>query len=53
MYGKAALGVPLSPDLTIYYDIDKVDGAYLEGSVSHSQPLGETVSLDLGALAGL
>jgi len=53
LYATAALGVPLSPELTIYYDIDKVDGAYLEGSVSHSQPLGETVSLDLGALAGL
>jgi hypothetical protein len=52
VYGKVGLGVPLSPKLAVYYDFDKVNGAYLEGSVGHSVPLG-SVPLNLGALAGL
>lgn len=51
VYGKAALDVPLSPKLSAYYDVDKVKGLYLEGSVSHGIPIG-TQSLTLGALAG-
>jgi len=52
VYGKVGLAVPLSPKLAVYYDVDKVNGAYLEGSVAHAVPLG-SVSLALGALAGL
>lgn len=52
VYGKVGLGIPLSPKLAVYYDFDKVNGAYLEGSIAHSLPLGST-SLNLGALAGL
>jgi len=52
VYGKVGLGVPLSPKLAVYYDFDKVNGAYLEGTVAHSVPIG-SVSLNLGALAGL
>jgi hypothetical protein len=52
IYGKAGLDVPLSPQLSIYYDVDKVKGAYLEGSISHSLPASEKVSIDLGATAG-
>lgn len=52
VYGKVGLDLPLSPKLALYYDIDKVSGAYLEGSIAHSVPLG-SVSLALGALAGL
>jgi len=52
VYGKVGLGVPLSPKLAVYYDFDKVNGAYVEGSVAHAVPLG-SVSLNLGALAGL
>ena len=52
LYGKVGLAVPLSPKLAVYYDIDKVKGAYIEGSVAHSVPLG-SVSLSLGALAGV
>jgi uncharacterized protein Gcw-chp len=52
VYGKVGLGVPLSPKVAVYYDFDKVNGAYFEGSVGHSVPLG-SVSLNLGALAGL
>jgi hypothetical protein len=52
LYGKAALDVLLSPQLSVYYDVDKVKGAYIEGSISHSFPASEKVSVDLGALAG-
>lgn len=52
VYGKLGLAVPLSPKLAVYYDVDKVNGAYLEGSLAHSLPLGK-VALALGALAGI
>jgi hypothetical protein len=52
VYGKVGLALPLSPKLAVYYDFDKVNGAYFEGSVAHSLPIGGT-SLNLGALAGL
>jgi Bacterial protein of unknown function (Gcw_chp) len=51
VYSKVGLAVPLSPKLAVYYDVDKVDGAYIEGSVAHALPLG-SASLALGALAG-
>lgn len=51
LYGKVGLGVPLSPKLAVYYDFDKVNGAYLEGTIAHSVPIGG-MSLNLGALAG-
>jgi uncharacterized protein Gcw-chp len=52
IYGKAALDATLSPFVNIYYDVDKVNGAYIEGGVSHSFPASEKVSIDLGATAG-
>lgn len=52
IYGKVGLDVPLSPELSIYYDVDKIKGAYIEGSVSHSLAASEKVSIDLGAVAG-
>jgi Bacterial protein of unknown function (Gcw_chp) len=52
IYGKAGLDVPLSPELSIYYDIDKIKGAYIEGNISHSLAASEKVSIDLGAAAG-
>jgi hypothetical protein len=52
IYGKVGLDVPLSPELSIYYDVDKIKGAYIEGAVSHSLAASENVSIDLGALAG-
>jgi len=51
IYGKAALDVPLSPKISAYYDVDKVKGLYVEGSVSHGFPVGPQ-TLTLGALAG-
>jgi hypothetical protein len=53
IYGKVGLDVPLAPELSIYYDFDKVKGAYIQGAVAHSVPLGETHTLDLGGLVGL
>ncbi len=53
LYGKVSLDALLSPELSIYYDADKIKGAYFEGSVSHSLPVGQNLSLDLGAVAGL
>jgi hypothetical protein len=53
VYGKVGFDVPLAPEISLYYDIDKVNGAYLEGAVSHSVPLGEKHTVDLAALVGL
>jgi hypothetical protein len=52
LYLKAALDAPLSPKVSIYYDVDKVKGAYIEGGVSYSVPASKTVAINLGALAG-
>jgi hypothetical protein len=52
IYGKAGFEAPLSPEISIYYDVDKIKGAYIEGAVSHSLAASEKVSIDLGAAAG-
>ena len=51
VYGKAALSGPLSPKVSAYYDVDKIKGLYVEGSVTHGFPIGPK-SLNLGALLG-
>jgi Bacterial protein of unknown function (Gcw_chp) len=51
VYGKIALSTPLNPKVSAYYDVDKVKGLYVEGSVSQGIPIGPK-SLTLGALAG-
>ena len=53
IYGKIGLGVPLNPKVAVWYDVDKVKGAYFEGSVSHTVNLTPAVPLTFGALAGL
>jgi Bacterial protein of unknown function (Gcw_chp) len=53
IYGKLGLDAPLSPELSIYYDVDQVKGAYFEGTISQSWAATETVSIDLGGLVGL
>jgi hypothetical protein len=53
VYGTVGFDVPLAPELSIYYDVDKIKGAYFEGAVSHSVPLGPAHTLDLGATIGL
>jgi hypothetical protein len=52
VYGTVGFDVPLAPEFSLYYDFDKIKGAYLEGGVSHSVPLGESHTLDLGGLVG-
>jgi len=52
IYGKLGLDAPLSPELSVYYDVNKVKGAYIEGAVSYSLAATENISVDLGALAG-
>jgi hypothetical protein len=52
IYGRAAFDAPLSPGLAIYYDVDKVKGAYFEGSIGHTLQASENVAVELGAAAG-
>jgi hypothetical protein len=57
IYGSAGLDMLLSPTVSIYYDIDEVNGLYGTFGVSHSVPLGEVVkgispSLDLSGSIG-
>ncbi|HWN19431.1 MAG TPA: TorF family putative porin [Gemmatimonadales bacterium] len=52
VYGKLGFDVPLSPELSVYYDVDKIKGAYIEANLSHSLAASEAVSIDLGAAAG-
>jgi Bacterial protein of unknown function (Gcw_chp) len=53
IYGKVGLGVPLSPKLAAWYDVDKVKGLYAEASVSQTiQPKDQPFTVVLGALAG-
>ena len=44
--------MPLSPKIAIWYDVDKIKGAYFEGAISHTLPASEKVSVVLGAIAG-
>ena len=53
VYGVVGFDVPFAPEISLYYDFDKVDGAYLEAGVSHSMPLNRSHTLDLSGLVGL
>ncbi len=52
VYGKIALGVPLSPKLAAWYDVDKIKGLYVEASVGLPVHLTPVLPLQLGVLAG-
>jgi hypothetical protein len=52
VYGKLGFDVPLGPELSVYYDVDKIKGAYIEANLSHSLAASEAVAIDLGATAG-
>jgi len=52
IYGKVGFDSPLSPQFSVYYDVDKIKGAYFEGGLSYSLAASEKVSIDLGAIAG-
>lgn len=52
-YGTISLDSPLNPSVTIYQDIDLVEGTYLSFAVSESLPLEGTFhTFDLGATLG-
>lgn len=53
LYGRAELIGALNPTASLYYDVGKVRGAYLEGGLSHPFAIGQHTSLTLGALAGV
>lgn len=53
VYGRIRLrSRPLSPKLAVWYDVDKVDGAYLETSADLQIPLLPIASLYVTGLAG-
>ena len=52
LYGSLWLDVPLSPSVTLYHDIGKIDGAYLEGAVERALLSFTDAELVLGAAAG-
>jgi hypothetical protein len=41
----------LSPTLTVYYDFDEGDGAFITASIGHDLDLGKNIALSLGASA--
>ena len=52
VYGKLQAGVPLNPKLAAWYDVDKVKGLYLEGSLAHPVASVPGFPVTLSALAG-
>jgi hypothetical protein len=53
-YGQASIGgLPFTPTLYASYDVDKVKGAYLQPSVSYGVKASPTLTINLGALAGI
>ena len=53
VYASAGLpDVPLAPTLTVYRDVDEIDGTYGMVAVGHSFELAEKVSLSLSASLG-
>ena len=53
VYGRLGLSHLLSPRISAYYDVDKIKGFYIEGSLGYDIPVSESFALSLGALAGL
>lgn len=58
VYGSAAFDAPLSPSVTLYWDVDEADGAYASFGLGHTfadlwRPgRGVSMSLDVGASLG-
>jgi hypothetical protein len=52
LYGKLQMAAPLSPKLAAWYDVDKVNGLYLEGSLAQTLAGIKGFPITLGALAG-
>lgn len=52
LYGSVWLDAPLSPSVTLYYDVLKIRGAYLEGGVEHALVASDRGDLTVGAVGG-
>ena len=53
VYGKLqATGLPLAPKVSAFYDVAKVDGLYLETTLTHTLQAIKGFPLTFGALAG-
>jgi hypothetical protein len=50
VFASAAYDMLLNPTLTVYYDYDEGNGAFITASVSHTFSLPKDMSLKLGAL---
>lgn len=54
LYGQVSLsGLPITPTLAAWYDIDKVKGLYVQGQVVYGVQASPAVTINLGVLAGL
>ncbi len=51
VYASVSYDTFLKPALTVYYDFDEGDGAFITASIGHSFSLPADMSLNLGALA--
>lgn len=49
IYASASYDVILNPSLTLYYDFDEGEGAFIVAAVGHSLALPKDLSVDLGA----
>ncbi len=52
VYASAAANVLFSPSIAIYYDLDQIDGGYLQLGASHSLPMSPVTDLQLSASLG-
>lgn len=52
LYGSLSLDVPLAPALTLYQDVARIRGAYLEGTVAQPLLSSDHGELAVGAAAG-
>jgi hypothetical protein len=54
IYGQVSLsGLPITPTLAAWYDIDNVKGLYVQGQVVYGVQASPAVTINLGVLAGL
>lgn len=49
IYTSASYDVILSPSLTVYYDFDEGEGAFIVAAIGHSFALPKDISVDVGA----
>jgi hypothetical protein len=53
IYAAASYDTLLKPKLTVYYDIEEVEGLYVNAAVSHVWNLAEKLTLDAGLSLGI